>query len=88
METQLDTETAQNIQDRLARIEGQVRGISKMVDERRRCDQIVMQVLAARAALEKVAAAVVAYSIDECLSLPPEQAKKVIGDSIGLLTQL
>lgn len=88
METHLDSETAQNVQDRLARIEGQVRGIGKMIDEHRRCDQILMQVMAARAALEKVAAAVVATSIDECLALPPEEARKAIGNSISMLTQL
>ena len=88
METQWDAETVQNLQDRLARIEGQVRGIGKMIEEHRRCDQILMQVMAARAALEKVAAAVVTISIDECLALPPEQARKVIGTSIGMLTQL
>jgi DNA-binding FrmR family transcriptional regulator len=88
METQWDTATLQDLQDRLARIEGQVRGIGRMIEERRRCDQILMQVMAARAALEKVAAAVVATSIDECLALPPEQARKVIGNSVSMLTQL
>jgi DNA-binding FrmR family transcriptional regulator len=88
METQWDATTVQDLQDRLARIEGQVRGIGKMIEERRRCDQILMQVMAARAALEKVATAVVATSIDECLALPPEQARKVIGNSIGMLTRL
>jgi CsoR family transcriptional regulator, copper-sensing transcriptional repressor len=88
MDTQMDAETVQNLQDRLARIEGQVRGIGKMIEEHRRCDQILMQVMAARAALEKVAAAVVASSIDECLTLPPEQARKVIGNSISMLTQI
>jgi len=87
METQWDDETVQNLQDRLARIEGQVRGIGKMIAEHRRCDQILMQVMAARAALEKVAAAVVATSIDECLALPPDQARKVIGNSVSMLTQ-
>ncbi len=88
MDEQWDLETVQNLRDRLARIEGQVRGIGKMIEEHRRCDQILMQVMAVRAALEKVAAAVVATSIDECLALPPEQARKVIGDSVGMLTQL
>ncbi len=88
MGTEWDDETVQNLRDRLARIEGQVRGIGKMIEERRRCDQILMQVMAARAALEKVAAAVVATSIDECLALPSEQARKVIGDSVSMLTRL
>lgn len=65
-----------------------MRGISKMVAERRPCDQVLMQIMAARAALEKVAAAVVSSSIDECLSLPPEEARKVIGRSISMLTQV
>jgi len=88
VDLELNAETAQNIQERLARIEGQVRGISKMVAERRPCDQVLMQIMAARAALEKVAAAVVSSSIDECLSLPPEEARKVIGRSISMLTQV
>jgi len=88
VDLELNAETAQNIQERLARIEGQVRGISKMVDERRPCDQVLMQIMAARAALEKVAAVVVSSSIDECLALPPEEARKVIGRSISMLTQV
>jgi DNA-binding FrmR family transcriptional regulator len=88
MDAEWDAETVQNLQDRLARIEGQVRGIGKMIEEHRRCDQILMQVMAVRAALEKVAAAVVATSLDECLMLPPDQARKVIGNSVGMLTQL
>jgi DNA-binding FrmR family transcriptional regulator len=88
MDLELTAETAQNIQERLARIEGQVRGISKMVEERRPCDQVLMQIMAARAALEKVAAAVVNSSIDECLALPPDEARKVIGRSISMLTQV
>jgi DNA-binding FrmR family transcriptional regulator len=88
METPWDTVTVQDLQDRLARIEGQVRGIGRMIEQRRRCDQVLMQVMAARAALEKVAAAVVVTSIDECLALPPDQARKVIGDSVSMLTQL
>jgi DNA-binding FrmR family transcriptional regulator len=88
MESHLDAPAAQQILDRLARIEGQVRGISKMVAERRSCDQVLMQVMAARAALEKVAAAVVATSIDDCLALPPEQARQVLGRSISMLTEV
>jgi DNA-binding FrmR family transcriptional regulator len=88
METHWDSATVDDLQSRLARIEGQVRGIGRMIDEHRRCDQILMQVMAVRAALEKVAASVVATSIDECLALPADQARKVIGDSVSMLTKL
>jgi DNA-binding FrmR family transcriptional regulator len=43
------------LQNRLARIEGQVRGIAKMVDEDRYCIDILTQIGAIQAALDKVA---------------------------------
>ena len=42
-------------QKRLGRIEGQVRGLSKMVDEDRYCIDILTQISAIQAALDKVA---------------------------------
>jgi DNA-binding FrmR family transcriptional regulator len=88
MEAQIDEQMVQELQARLARIEGQIRGVSKMVQEHRPCDQILMQVMAARAALEKVAGAVVTYGIEECFSLPPEQAREAIRHSVSLLTKV
>ena len=41
-------------QKRLSRIEGQVRGLAKMVDEDRYCIDIVTQIAAVRAALRRV----------------------------------
>ena len=81
-------EPSESVLVRLARIEGQVHGIGKMVREGRQCDQILTQVLAARAALEKVAAVVVADSVDECLVSVPERERRVIASSIGLLTHI
>jgi DNA-binding FrmR family transcriptional regulator len=40
---------------RLSRIEGQVRGVSRMVEEERYCIDILTQVSAVQAALDKVA---------------------------------
>ncbi len=45
----------EQLQKRLARVEGQVRGISKMVDDDRYCIDILTQVSAIQAALDKVA---------------------------------
>ncbi len=88
MEPHVNEEMAQALLARLARIEGQIRGVSKMVQEHRPCDEVLTQVMAARAALEKVAAAVVTYGIEECLTLPPEQARKTITRSVELLTKV
>jgi DNA-binding FrmR family transcriptional regulator len=40
--------------DRLARIEGQVRGIARMVDQDRYCIDVLTQISAIQAALDKV----------------------------------
>jgi DNA-binding FrmR family transcriptional regulator len=48
------TATKEQLQARLARIEGQVRGISKMVEEDRYCVDVLTQISAIQAALDKV----------------------------------
>ncbi len=44
--------------NRLKRIEGQVRGIEKMIEEGRDCESLIMQLAAARSAIEAVGALV------------------------------
>ncbi len=51
----------------LKRIEGQVRGISKMVEEDRYCIDIVTQIAAARAALSRVEADLLRGHIGHCV---------------------
>jgi DNA-binding FrmR family transcriptional regulator len=54
-ETRGYTATKDQLQNRLRRIEGQVRGIQGMVDEDRYCIDILTQISAVQAALDKVA---------------------------------
>ena len=49
------TATKDQLGKRLRRIEGQVRGIEKMVDEDRYCIDVLTQIAAVQAALDKVA---------------------------------
>ncbi len=49
------TATKEQLQTRLRRIEGQVRGVHKMVDEDRYCIDVLTQIAAIQAALDKVA---------------------------------
>ncbi|MFL5895534.1 MAG: metal-sensitive transcriptional regulator [Thermoleophilaceae bacterium] len=55
MATRGYTATKDQLQKRLRRIEGQVRGIERMVDEDRYCIDVVTQITAVQAALDKVA---------------------------------
>jgi CsoR family transcriptional regulator, copper-sensing transcriptional repressor len=49
------TATKDQLNKRLRRIEGQVRGIEKMVEEDRYCIDVLTQIAAVQAALDKVA---------------------------------
>ena len=57
----------EEITNRLKRVEGQVRGLQRMVEEQRDCDAILTQLMAARAALDKVGLLVAENFVQECL---------------------
>jgi len=54
-------------QKRLSRIEGQVRGLSKMVEEDRYCIDIITQISAVRAALRRVEEEVLKDHVAHCV---------------------
>jgi DNA-binding FrmR family transcriptional regulator len=54
-------------QKRLSRIEGQVRGLSRMVEEERYCIDIVTQISAVRAALRRVEEEVLKDHVAHCV---------------------
>lgn len=63
----IDADTAREIVARLARVEGQVRAIARMIDERRDCHAIVLQLGAARAALQRATAHLMVSNLAECI---------------------
>ncbi|MBN9557313.1 MAG: metal-sensitive transcriptional regulator [Alphaproteobacteria bacterium] len=52
---------------RLNRIEGQVRGLSKMIDEDRYCIDIITQIGAVRAALDRVEQEILRDHVGHCV---------------------
>ena len=52
---------------RLSRIEGQVRGLSRMVEEDRYCIDVVTQISAVRAALKRVEEEVLREHVAHCV---------------------
>jgi CsoR family transcriptional regulator, copper-sensing transcriptional repressor len=58
----------EQIQARLRRIEGQIRGVQKMVDEDRYCIDVLTQVSAAKAALDAVALALLQDHTEHCVA--------------------
>ena len=83
--------TKDQLMERLAKIEGQVRGVAKMVDEDRYCIDVVTQINAVRAALDKVGLGLLDGHVRHCLigghggpSDPEEQAQELMG-AVGRL---
>lgn len=57
----------EDITARLRRIEGQVRGVVKMLEEDRECEEMLTQTMAIRSALDNVGARLMEYHMDRCL---------------------
>ena len=55
---------------RLARVEGQVRGVSRMVEEDRHCIDVLTQINAARGALDQIALGLLDGHMRHCLLGP------------------
>ena len=73
----IDDGTAREIVARLARVEGQVRAVSRMVGERRDCHAIVQQLGAARRALERATALLLVTTLSQCIRTSKTTADEV-----------
>ena len=82
-----DTEA---IAARLRRIEGQVKGIQRMLEEGRPCEDVITQVMAVRAALDKVALSVMADHMEECIaeSISSTEKKATIERALTLFLRM
>jgi len=54
--------------NRLSRLEGQIRGISKMLEEDRSCQDVVTQLSAVKAGIDKVMALMVTENLLTCVA--------------------
>lgn len=80
------TATKEQLLARLSKIEGQVRGVARMVEDDRYCIDVVTQINAVGAALDKVALGLLDGHVRHCLigghggpSDPSEQAQELMG---------
>jgi DNA-binding FrmR family transcriptional regulator len=73
----------EEITNRLKRVEGQIRGLQRMVEEQRDCEAILTQLMAARAALDRVGLLIADNFVQECmmtadLALARQRAGRVL----------
>ena len=64
------------LQKRLRRIEGQVRGVQRMVNEESYCIDVLTQIASAVAALEKVGTILLKDHVEHCLRESVEHGEK------------
>jgi CsoR family transcriptional regulator, copper-sensing transcriptional repressor len=70
---------------RLRRIEGQVRGIARMLDEHRTCEDVVTQLMAVRSSIDTVGAAVLDRHLEDCIrDREPEEQVTALRDAMRL----
>lgn len=60
-------EDDKKLQDRLARVEGQIRGLRKMLEDERACEDVLNQLLAARSGLEQAGLLILDRHLHECV---------------------
>lgn len=79
----MNLEMKRKCRQRLSRIEGQVRGVARMIDEDRYCIDIMNQIAAVQAALRKVEEELLRNHVSHCVEHAiasgnaDEQRKKV-----------
>ena len=76
--------------NRLSRIEGQVRGVARMVEEDRYCIDVLTQIQAVRAALARVESEMLKTHLDHCIegaivSGDVDEQRRKAGELIELL---
>jgi DNA-binding FrmR family transcriptional regulator len=85
------TPTKDQLLKRLRRIEGQVRGIEKMVEDDRYCIDILQQAAAVTAAMDKVALEVLTDHVGHCMAEganDDERRKEMTAEMMGAVARL
>lgn len=81
----------EKLQNRLRRIEGQVRGVARMIEEDKYCIDILTQISAVEAAMDKVALELLREHTKHCLmddAAGPEDRDEKVKEVIGAVGRL
>lgn len=75
---------------RLRRVEGQIRGIQRMLEQDRVCEDIVTQVMAARTALDQVSLLILDHHVERCIcsDQPAEDAMRTMHNALKMWMRL
>lgn len=81
----------QKMKNRLKRVEGQIRGILRMMEQGEECHSVVSQLSAARSGIDRTIGLVVGTNLEECLRGQLEGGKgsteELINEAVDLLVK-
>jgi len=83
-------EYPQDMKNRLKRVEGQVRGILRMMEEDKECKDVITQLSAARSAIDRAIGYVVAKNLEHCIREQAEKgesAEDVINEAVQMIVK-
>lgn len=76
--------------NRMKRIEGQVKGIIKMMEEEKDCKDIVVQMSAVRSAIDRAIGVVVSTNLEQCVRRQIEEGEEtdtLIQEAVNMLVK-
>jgi len=90
LEIYLDPEVEKELQDRLSRIEGHVRGIKRMLGEHASCEDLLLQLSAVRSAINQATARLLENHMETCVTdcVRAGQGEKALRQLKGALTHV
>lgn len=74
----------QKLLARLKRIEGQVRGLQKMIEEDRSLEDVLVQVAATKRAFDEASLQIIAQNMKKCLSENLKDCDKAISEALEI----
>lgn len=81
----------QQVRNRLKRIDGQIQGILRMMDEGKDCKQVITQLSASRSAIDRTIGLVVSTNLVNCIQGDGNEENKsheeLIQDAVNLLVK-
>ncbi len=80
----------QETKNRLKRIEGQVRGVLKMMEEEKDCKDVITQLSAARSAMDRAIGYIVAKNLETCIREAQEEggsAEELINEAVQMIVK-
>ncbi|MFB6286375.1 MAG: metal-sensing transcriptional repressor [Candidatus Bipolaricaulia bacterium] len=89
--TQLKLVTAEDkksLRDRLVRIEGQLRGVQKMIDREADCEEVAQQLAAAQNAMKRAFSDMIARTVEHNCVQPDERDDPEAREKLKRLVQI